>query len=217
MNRIAARGFLFVVAFASLLGGSLLGFTGAGSRASAQEPALVLFGTVTSGAAPLPTRVRATIGDVACGSALVSPTGEGVGFYAMIVVSEDTKPGCGVFGSVVSVRLQSGEIDPGAGTRLVLFRSDATIRLDLSTSAPMLVGSFEGKLPDGSGEAYVRWTGASATPIEEALRTVPRTVRAVFFWDMHRQEQRQYVVGADASAQTYTLVDTDDIVLLRVQ
>ena len=217
MNRIAARGFLFVVAFASLVGSSLLGFTGAGSRASAQEPALVLFGSVASGEAPLPSRVRAMIGDVACGSAEVAPTGEGIGFYAMIVVSDDTKSGCGVFGSAVRLSLQSGEIDPGIGTTQVLFRPGATIRLDLSTVPSMLAGSFVGALPAGRGEAYVRWTGASGTPIGEALRTVPRAVDSVTFWDVRRQEQRRYVVGGAASTQTYTLVDTDDIVLLRVE
>lgn len=217
MQRVVARGVIFVVTFALLLGSSLLGFSGAGSRASAQEPALVLFGSVASGTAPLPTRVRATIGDVACGSAEVTPTGPGAGFYALIVVSADTKAGCGIEGAAVRLSLQSGEIDPGVASTQVLFRPGATIRLDLSTVTSLVNGSFVGVLPMGSGQAYVRWTGASGTSIEQALRTIPRDVESVTFWDVLRQEQRTYVVGGAASTQTYVMVDTDDIVLLRVK
>lgn len=217
MQRIAARGVLFVVAFASLLGSSLLGFSGAGSRASAQEPALVLFGSVGSGTAPLPTRVRATIGDVACGSAEVTPTGPGTGFYALIVVSASTKAGCGVEGVAVRLSLQSGEIDPGVGSTQILFRPGATIRVDLSTVPSLVGGAFAGALPVGGGQAYLRWTGAAGTPIEQALRTIPRDVESVTFWDVLRQEQRTYVVGGAASTQTYVMVDTDDIVLVRVK
>ena len=217
MQRVVARGAIFVAACALLIGSSLLGLSGAGSRAHAQEPALVVFGAVGSGSAPLPTRVRATVGDVACGSAEVTPTGAGTGFFALIVVAAGTKPGCGVEGAAVRLSLQSGEIDPGLVGTQVLFHAGATVRIDLSAVPSLSAGSFVGPLPVGSGQAYVRWTGPAGTPVEQALRTVPREVESVTFWDVLRQEYRSYVVGAAAGSQTYTLVDTDDIVLLRVK
>ena len=217
MQRVVARGAIFVVAFALLIGSSLLGLSGAGSRAYAQEPALVVFGSVGSGSAPLPTRVRATIGEVACGSAEVTPTGPGTGFFALLIVSSSTKAGCGVDGAAVRLSLQSGEIDPGVGSTQILFRPGATLRLDLSTVSSLSGGAFAGALPLGAGQAYVRWTGPAGTPIEQALRTIPREVESVTFWDVLRQEQRSYVVGDPAAVQTYTMIDTDDIVLLRVK
>jgi len=217
MQRVVARGAIFVVAFSMLVGSSLLGLSGAGSRAHAQEPALVVFGSVGSGSMPLPTRVRATVGDVACGSAEVTPTGPGTGFFALIVVPAGAKAGCGVDGAAVRLSLQSGEIDPGVGSTQVLFRSGATVRVDLSTVSALAGGAFVGSLPVGAGQAYVRWTGPAGTSIERALRTIPREVESVTFWDVVRQEERSYVVGGAPDAQTYTLVDTDDIVLVRVK
>lgn len=209
------RGLASVVLGAALLAGSL--FSGVGSRASAQEPALVLYGSIASGTAPLPSRVRVTIGDVSCGSAEVSNTGSGMGFYAVVVVSSDTKPGCGVNGAAVRVSLQSGEIDPGIGATQVIFRPGSIVHLDLSTVPAVLTGSFVGQLPTEAGVAYLRWTGASGTAIEQAAATLGRVVEQISFWDVSKQTVRTYTPGASGNAQTYGLVDTDDIVLVRVQ
>lgn len=214
MQRRTVRGFASLVLGAALLVGSL--FSGVGSRASAQEPALVLYGSVAAGAAPLPSRVRATVGDVACGSAEVSNIGGGTGFYTVVVVSSDTKAGCGVNGAAVKVSLQSGEIDPGIGATQVLFRAGAVVHLDLSTVPTMLTGSFVGQLPTGAGVAYLRWTGASGTPIEQATVTIGRAVEQISFWDVSKQTFRNYTPGAPSSAQAYGVVDTDDIVLVRL-
>ena len=46
--------------------------TGAGSRAYAQEPALVLYGFVQAADGVLPSKVRASIGEVTCGTADVT-------------------------------------------------------------------------------------------------------------------------------------------------
>ena len=213
MQRRTVRGFASLVLGAALLVGSLV--SGVGSRASAQEPALVLYGSIASGSTPLPSRVRATVGDVSCGSAEVSNTGNGTGFYAVVVVSSDTKSGCGVNGAAVKVWLQSGEIDPGIGTTQVLFRPGAIVHLDLSTVPTTLTGSFVGQLPTGSGVAYLRWTGASGTPIEQAATTIGRAVELISFWDVSKQTFRNYTPGAPTSAQAYSVVDMDDIVLVR--
>jgi len=157
------------------------------------------------------------IGDVACGSAEVAPTGEGIGFYALVIVSGDTKPGCGVEGAAVRLSLQSGEIDPGIESTQVLFRSGTTAILDLSAMAPLIGGALVGALPAGPGRAYVRWTGPSGVPVEQALRTLSREVESVTFWDVQRQQARHYVVGAQASTQSYTLVDTDDVLMVIVR
>jgi hypothetical protein len=217
LKRVATQGLVSAALCVSLVIAALLGFQKAGSRAYAQEPAFVLFGSVASDGGLLPSRVRAVIGGVSCGSAEVVDTGNGTGFYALLVASADTKAACGVDGELVEMMLENGAIDPGSLGAATLFRSGAIEHLDLSAGSTEVIGSFIGELPVGAGEAFMRWSGPSGTPIATALRTVHREVVSASFWDVSRQEFRGYTPGAPDAAQTYTLVDADDVVLLRVK
>lgn len=220
-GRGAARGLLFVAALAALLGGALFGplfgMHRAGSRAYAQEPAFVLYGFVTSGDAPLPSKVRATIGEVTCGTAEVTAAGNATGVYALVVVPVDQKAGCGANGVTVRVHLIRSEIDPGVVAGQVLWRAGSLQRYDLSMVESTSIGAFLGVLPEGPGTAALRWSGNSGVSIERAVATVAREVEAVYFWDVRRQAYRSWVAGAPEGAATYTLVDADDIVFVRVK
>ena len=225
-RRVANRGLFLVVALAALLGGALFGplfeaslfdAMGAGSRAYAQEPAFVLYGFVESGAAPLPLKVRANIGGVTCGTADVTASSNAAGFYALVVVPEDQKAGCGVSGVTVQMHLIRSEIDPGVVAGQVLWRAGALLRYDLSMVASTSAGAFVGALPDAPGTAVLRWSGHSSVPVERAVATIARDVEAVHFWDVRRQQFRSWIPSAPATSDSYTLVDADDIVFVRVR
>lgn len=212
MQRRFVRGLASLVFGAALLAGSLI--SGVGSRASAQEPALVLFGSVAPVDGALPSRIRATVGDVVCGSSVVIPGPNGLGSYALAVVSADTKVGCGIEGSLVRLRVLHGEVDGGRFGGLAVWQSGETQQLDL---AGALLGVFVGALPDGPGRALLLWTGESGVPVEQALRTIPRVVDRAYLWDGTRGSERGYVAGAPSSAQTYSTVDSGDIVVATLR
>ena len=176
----------------------------------------MLLGLVSSGDAPLPSRVRATIGSVVCGTAQIQISGPGAGVYALTVVSADQKPGCGTPGAAVRLALLSGEIDPGTVAGQVFWRGGQAQWFDVSI-VPLAPdsGSFIGALPVGPGVGYMRWSGASAVPIERAIASIPRTVTAVYYWSATRQAFDAYVSGGPTP--TYTLVDADDIVIVHVR
>lgn len=199
--------------------GIVAGLFGSTARVSAFEPAFepafVMYGSVTAENGVLPSRVVATIGETTCGSTAVSKMDDGKGFYALAVVSADAKVGCGVLGSLVRVSVLRGDIGPGSPVLYAVFQPGVVSRQNFS--AVPLAGAFVGALPDEAGEALLWWTGNSATPIAEALATIGREVASVGFWDGSRQLYRQYVPGAPAAVQTYTQVDMDDVVILRLR
>src|SRR5205823_8079947 len=129
----------------------------------------------------------------------------------------DQKAGCGVEGAAVQLRLISGDLDAGSVAGQVLWRSGAVQQYDLSSVASITAGTFVGALPAGPGAAQLRWTGGSGVPIQTAIASIPRGVDTVYFWDVSAQKYRSYVVGGPAMDQTYTVVDADDIVLVRVR
>ncbi|RLT26918.1 MAG: hypothetical protein DWI48_04990 [Chloroflexi bacterium] len=194
---------------AALLAGSL--FSGAGSRASAQEPAFVLYGRVSPIDGVLPARVRATVGDVVCGSADVNRQPDGTGFYALSVVSAGTKTGCGTQFALIRVRAILGEIDSGDVAALAVWRAGEVQQVDLSGT---LSGSFVGALPAGPGRALLLWTGESGVPVERALATLPRAVEAAYLWDGTVSPSRSYIVGAPTEVQRFTIVDSGDAVIV---
>ena len=147
---------------------------GAGSRAYAQEPALVLYGFVQTGDGIPPTKVRATIGDVTCGTADVNLTSASTGAYALVVVPADQKAGCGTDAALVSVLLLRGEIGPGVLVAQVPWRAGGLVRYDLSATMTAPLGGFVGMMPDGPGAALLRWNGASGVPVERAVTTITR-------------------------------------------
>ena len=209
MQRRTVRGFASLVLGAALFVGPLV--SGAGSRASAQEPAFVLFGTVARIDGVLPSRIRATVGEVVCGSADVNRQPDGTGFYALSVVSAGTKTGCGTQFALIRVRAILGEIDSGDVAALAVWRAGEVQQVDLSGT---LSGLFVGALPAGPGRALLLWTGESGVPVERALATLPRAVEAAYLWDGTAAPSRSYIVGAPADLQRLTLIDSGDALLV---
>lgn len=129
------------IALAGLLAlALLLGSTAVGPSAHAGGPTAVFYGYVVPEAGGvLPTRVRAfSEHGTVCGSAEVSKLGAAfAGFYAVSVVSGDTKDGCPLAGEHVRLALVYGLIDddvfvgpavpfaPGESTSVHLVRTGA--------------------------------------------------------------------------------------------
>jgi hypothetical protein len=193
---------------------------GGEGRAYAQEATapFVAYGAIAAGDdGGLPAKVRATVGDVVCGTADVIRSEVGRGFYVVVVASSGQKPGCGVPGSIVQLKLLDGEVDPGALGAQAPFLPGGALRVDFAAVPRMLSGAFVGKLPDGPGAALLQWTGSSGVPIEQATATIGRDVVSVHYWDVQRQVFRSFVAGALPEQQTYTLVDAGDTVLVHVR
>ena len=190
-----------------------------GSRVHAQEPGAALFyGYVApdeDGALPL--RVRATISDITCGTANVFPLDGGGGVYVVSVASASEKAGCGEEGVQVSFVLLSGEVDEGSPAAQTQAWAPGAHQLDLSRIRDSTFGTFLGELPAGPGLGVMRWTGGSATPIDEAVATIERDIESVAYWDVLSQGYRVYIPGAPAVVSDYLSVDRDDIVFVRVR
>lgn len=195
----------------------LTALPGTGSHASAQEPVSVFFGFVDGPAGTPPERVRALVGETVCGTANVLPLGASpVGFYLVSVASGGEKAGCGQPGSTVRFLLLSGQVDPGTPAEQTgTWRAGENQRLDLVASTATL-GRFLGELPSGRGLGLVRWVGAAGTPVRDALATLGRPVRQAYLWDVDLQRYRVFIPNAPAAAQTFTIVDTDDLVFVAV-
>ena len=194
-------------------------FGGAVTRAHAQVTApSVFFGFISpdeSGALPL--KVRATISDVTCGTSQVIPVEGGQGFYFLGVASDAQKPGCGVDGAQVAFLLLAGEVDEGTRAAQTQAWRVGTQQVDLSPVRDATFGAFIGDLPAGPGIGFMRWTGASATPVAFAIATIGRDVESVSYWDVAMQSYRVYIPGAPDVVSTYLEVDHGDIVAVRVR
>ena len=147
----------------------------------------------------------------------VTPLAGGLGFYAVTVAAASTKEGCGTEGSPVSFLLLAGEVDEGSPAAQTQAWQAGTQRLDLSSVPDATFGTFVGELPTGPGLGVLRWTGASATPIEQAVATIPRDVESVSYFDVPTQSYRVYVPAAPDFVSRYLLVDRDDIIVIRVR
>ena len=193
-------------------------FGGAVSRAHAQETApSTFFGFISPDESGiLPVKVRATISDVTCGTTDVIRVEGGLGFYFMGVHSETSKAGCGVAGAQVTFLLLAGEVDEGTRAAQTQAWRVGAQQVDLSPVRDATFGAFIGELPAGPGVGFLRWTGASATPIANAVATIGRDVASVSYWDVPTQSYRVYVPGAPDVVSTYREVDRDDIVAVRV-
>ena len=189
------------------------------SRAHAQDAgAAIFYGFVFPDSdGTIPQKVRATVSDVTCGTADVTPLRGGVAVYFVTVASAETKVGCGVDGVRVTFLLLAGEVDDGSPAAQTQAWQPGTQRLDLSPAAEATFGSFVGELPPGPGICFLRWTGASATPTWQAIATIPRDVTSVSYLNAATQGYSVYVPGAPSAVSTYLLVDRDDIVIVRVR
>ena len=194
-------------------------FGGAVTRAHAQVTApSIFFGFIDPDeSGVLPVTVRATISDVTCGTTEVIPVEGGLGFYFIGVASAATKVGCGVDGSQVAFLLLAGEVDEGTRAAQSQAWRVGTHQLNLSPIRDAAFGVFIGDLPAGPGIGFLRWTGASATPVEAAIATMGRDVASLHYWDVAIQGFRVYIPGAPAVVSTYLEVDRDDIVAVRIR
>ena len=209
-----------VAAFVIAAGLALVAASGAAvPRAHAQATAAsIFFGFISPDVGgSLPVKVRATIGDVTCGTTEVTPLRSGLGFYLLHVAPGSEKVGCGVDGAQVSFLLLAGEVDEGTRAAQTQAWRVGTQQLDLSPARDATFGAFIGDLPPGPGIAFLRWTGTSATPTWQAIATIPRDVESVSYWDVPTQGYRVYIPGAPAAVSTYLEVDRDDIVAVRVR
>jgi hypothetical protein len=187
------------------------------SAQTASSQSLVLYGFITPGDAGIPSRVRALVGDVVCGTAETIRSEGARGFYILSVAPGQQKSGCATHGAVVQLQLLTGEVDPGVLAAEVVFVPGEALRVDLAAEVNVLYGAFIGSLPTGPGHVILRWDGASAVPIASAIASIPREVIAVHYWDAQRQVFRSYITGAPAIAQSYTFVDAGDIVIAHVK
>lgn len=209
-----------VGAFTLAAGLALIGISAApASRANAQEAGVaVFFGFIAADATSGPPQsVRATIADITCGTSDVTPLDDGVAFYLLTVASASEKAGCGVDGAPVTFLLLFGEVDPGSPAAQTQAWGIGAHRLDLSAATDVAFGRFVGEFPAGPGIAMLRWSGASATPTEQAVATIARDVESVSHFDVPSQSFRTYIPGAPALASDYALIDRDDIVAVRVR
>ena len=209
-----------VAALAIAVGLALVASSGASaSRAHAQEAdASIFYGFISPGdGGATPLKVRAIVSDVTCGTDDVTSLAGGLGFYIVTVSSASAKAGCGTEGAPVSFLFLAGEVDDGALAAQTQAWMPGTQRLDLSPVPDATFGTFVGELPPGPGFGVMRWTGASATPIEQALTSIPRDVESITYFDVPTQSYRVYVPGAPDYVSRYLLVDSDDIVFVRVR
>jgi len=216
---VAMRSTLVAV-IAFVAGLALVASSGASaSRAHAQEAdASIFYGVISPGdGGAIPLKVRATVSDITCGTADVTDLEDGLGFYIITVAHWSTKAGCGTEGAPVTFLLLAGEVDPGEPAAQTQAWTAGLQRLDLSPVPDALFGAFVGQLPAGPGRGTMRWTGSSATPIEDAIATIPRDVASVTYLDVPTQRYRHYIPGAPSDISDYLLVDRDDIVTVRVR
>lgn len=210
----------FVAALVIAAGLALVAASGAAvPRAHAQVTvASIFFGFISpDDDGSLPVRVRGTIGDVTCGTADVTPLRNGLGFYLLTVAPGSEKAGCGVDGAPVTFVLLAGEVDEGTSAAQTQAWAVGTRQLDLSPVPDATFGAFVGELPPGPGIGLMRWTGASATPIADAVTTIPRDIESVAYWDVISQSYRIYIPGAPSVVSDYLSVDRGDIVVIRVR
>ena len=209
-----------VAAFAIVAGLALVASSGAVvSRAHAQvTTASIFFGFISpDDDGVIPLKVRATVSDITCGTTNVTALESGLGFYLLTVASADTKTGCGADGAPVTFLFLAGEVDSGSPAAQTQAWRVGTQRHDLSPASDATFGAFIGELPAGPGIGVLRWTGASATPIEQAVVTISRDVESVSYLDVTTQSFRVYIPGAPAYVSSYLLVDRDDIIFVRVR
>lgn len=169
MRRMMQRGLFVVALFVALVSSALI--TGAGSRASAQEPAFVLHGRIRAvGDTPLPTRLRALVGETVCGSSVVLEDVNGQGSYALAVVSSDVKPECGSRGAQVRIVAVNGNVEADT-IGVVVTCEPGTIReLELR----VVHATIQGLLPESNDTVAVRWNGprAQVTVVAEFVRAI---------------------------------------------
>lgn len=213
----------FAVRLTILLGVVLGTLVAPGPSASADGPGAIFLGFVVADpGGALPTRVRAVgTGGAVCGTADVSESGEGVGFYIIRVAAAAEKAGCPTEGETVRFILLHGNIDDGSfanGNGDARFRATQTMVLHLAPASSLAeVTGWSGARPPSGGVALLTWAGPENTPVDQAVQTLGIPVAGVWHLPPGSQRFLSYIPGAPAFAQTYTAVHTGQIVVVRAR
>jgi len=215
----------FAVRLGIILSVVLGTFMAAGPSASAEGPAVLFLGFVVPDADGfLATRVRAVGNDGAvCGTAEVTESGGGLGFYVLTVVSAADKAGCPVEGGLVRFSLLYGSIDDGAfanpSGNAPFFRAGQTVVVHL-TPAPSsaAINGWVGPAPIPGGRAMTLiWDGPDHTPVDQALQTLGVEIAGAWHIPPGARRYLSYLPGAPAFTQSYVTVRSGDVVTVRAR
>jgi hypothetical protein len=213
------RGIGRLAGFAFALALVLLAASALGPSAHADGPNAVFHGFVVPDPTGAPTRVRAVSANgTVCGTADVQPSGVGVGFYTLSVVTGATKAGCPPAGGELRFTLVYGLIDESlpAVTSAVLTPGTVTVLNLYAARAGTQIGGFEGTPPEPGSYAVMRWTGPARTPTEQALATLGFSVTALYHYNGVAGRYEAFVPGAPDWASAFTTVGAgDDVIIVR--
>lgn len=211
------RGAVAIALGLSLIFGSLiLGPLGAGSSASAEEPASVFSGTVfygyvfTETPGALPARVRAVgPAGAACGSGDVARVSDYAGFYALSVVSSDLKRGCPPRNGVVQFSLLAGRLDDGVwAEQAATLEQRETPQFLTLRAASNVIPNWAGAPGNTDGGSLLRWTGERAS-LSDALAALPFSTGAAYRLDPARG------IFVEVTPSTDALLAPGDLLLVR--
>jgi len=162
-------------------------------------------------------------GGAVCGTADVIESGEGVGFYLLVVVPADLKDGCPGEGQLVRFSLLTGSIDDGAFASPFgaepRFRGGATIVVHLEPApSSTAINGWVGPAPISGGRAVTLiWDGPDDTPVEQALQTLGVEIAGAWHIPPGARRFLSYLPGAPAFAQSYVSVRSGDVVTVRAR
>ena len=196
-------------------------FALAPSGAGAEGPVSRFLGFVVATDGNLPTRVRAVgTGDVVCGTSDVAVSNEILGFYDIAVISAAERAGCPSEGETVTFRLLYGNVDDGvvalSSLPMVFNPSMVQIR-DLSAGVTPATGGWSGTPPPSGGYALMVWGGPDGAPASQALSLLPIEVKVLYHYDATLRQFLAYVPGAPSFVQTYTVLRSGDIVVVKAR
>ena len=198
-------------------------FMAAGPSASAEGPAVLFVGFVSADSdGSLPVRIRAVgRSGAGCGTADVEISGEGVGFYVIEVVSGAAKSGCPRVGDPIHFFLLYGSVDDGVPATAVgdisFSPGGHTAYLFPPLADESNIGGWTGTPPPSGGLALLTWGGPANTPVAQAVQTLGVEVAGAWHLPPGSRRYLSYLPGGPAFTQTYTTVQTGDIVTVRAR
>lgn len=197
-------------------------FVLAPSGAGAEGPVSRFVGfVVVTPESGVPTKVRAVGQEgVVCGTADVSMTNELLGFYELTVISSLDRPGCPGVGEEIHFRLLYGSVDDGVVGHPNLptgfVPGEIQVR-HLSVSSIPASGGWSGTPPPSGGYALMVWGGPDGAPASQALSLLPIEVEVLYHYDATLRQFLAYVPGAPSFVQTYTVLRSGDIVVVKAR
>lgn len=223
MSVMSGRARGFAVRLGIALSVVLGTFMAAGPSASAEGPAAIFLGFVVPDSdGMLATRVRAVgNGGAVCGTADVTDSGDNVGFYLLRVAPAADKAGCPAEGETVRFSLLYGNIDdgtlanPNGDSR---FRGAQAMVVHLAPASRSAdITGWTGTPPRSGGLALLTWGGPANTPVAQAVQTLGVEVTGAWHLPPGSRRYLSYLPAGPAFTQTYTTVQTGDIVTVRAR